>query len=91
MRRIVSVWTVLLSLTDNLVTHYRKLFNREASSGHVTSAMWIKQMPLQGAHGLWAGRPSVNKQQEPGRQVERQVESPLSPEQLNFLLAENSS
>lgn len=37
MRRIVSVWTVLLSLTDNLVTHYRKLFNREASSGHVTS------------------------------------------------------
>lgn len=82
---------MLLSLTDNLVTHYRKLFNREASSGHVTSAMWIKQMPLQGAHGLWAGRPSVNKQQEPGRQVERQVESPLSPEQLNFLLAENSS
>lgn len=28
MRRIVSVWTVLLSLTDSLVTHYRKLFNR---------------------------------------------------------------
>lgn len=80
---------MLLSLTDSLVTHYRKLFNREASSVHVTSAMWIKQMPLQG--GLWAGRPSVNKQQEPGRQVERQVESPLSPEQLNFLLAENSS